>query len=373
MEEFTAGRFQLESYPSELNIPATTQCNLRCIGCSIHTTQTSIDITNEGFQRLFDAFPYATQVTIAGAEMFFDRDNSGYVQKIFTEGQQYPHLKFSGLTNGTLITEERAEFIVEKFSALYISLDSIEPEIFAHIRKGANLHQVIRNIRRIRDLKRLAGKTPTDFPRLRLNFIITEYSYMTLLGILDLATELEAYNIQFQAPWPGTFNAQNIFHNRHKTKTYFDMLTNVKKIARERNIIIEDRTLNTVFSRIPSLKKHLDGDLHQQYLLGKQTNSCSLPYTTLDFNFNGDAAFCCTAYPVLGNINTQTILEIWNSPKAQAMRKRLYSGRYYRDCKKSCVAGYVFPPRAIDEQVYRIFRILSIQIRKLLTRLKTTQ
>jgi MoaA/NifB/PqqE/SkfB family radical SAM enzyme len=57
---------------------------------------------------------------------------------------------------------------------------------------------------------------------------------------------------------------------------------------------------------------------------------CTRPFRFLNINFKGDATLCCVDYKGetnMGNVNEQTILEIWNSPKFNLYRLYLQNKR----------------------------------------------
>lgn len=239
------------------------------------------------------------------------------------------------------MTEERARMIVDKFDWINVSLDTTDPVQYAKIR-GASFYKVKKNIERIRDLKREAGKKNEDSPRLGLCFIITEYSYTNILEIVDMAKDLEARWINLQAPWKGTYEKENILFDRAKTEKYLSLVTIAEDKIKGSGIIIIDRTVNVILSNFPDLRKQLYINPHRRNL-GKGPQTCDIPYSALHITSYGNVFFCCTSPTPLGNINNDPVPNIWNSSAALEMRKRLQLGGYSKDCKENCVRGYILP------------------------------
>lgn len=342
--EYKEGKVHVESFPVQLSLYTTDTCNLKCIMCNIgQKVAPKITISEDGYRRVFDTFPYITTIALTGAELFYDKGNpSGYVRKIFDEGCKYPHLKFSGLSNGTLINEERARLVVDKFSWMNVSLDTTDPEEYARIRVGSKFNLVIRNLQHIRDLKLGKGLNPENDPRIGLCFIIMERTYKQVLQMVELAQELKARWIQFQAPWEGTLQDENIFSQRDKVEYFLSLIRLAEDKIKGSSLQVINRTYNKILHYFPDMKEQFD--IPQQLIVGKWPKCCEVPYKEAYIGSTGNVNVCCTSPTVLGNINTMSFREIWNSEKALGLRERILSGNY-ADCATNCVRGYILPSR----------------------------
>jgi len=64
---------------------------------------------------------------------------------------------------------------------------------------------------------------------------------------------------------------------------------------------------------------------------------CNYPFTHFEINNpDGAVTFCCNHHLVLGNINHQTIEEIWNGEKYQEVRKKFLEGKIFEICYREC-------------------------------------
>ena len=358
-EELRARKLTLESYPQMLAFYTTDTCNLQCIGCHIgRRIAPEISISDEGYQRVFDAFPHVKVIGIAGAEMFFDAGNPrGYVQKMFHEAAKYPDLRFIGFSNGTLLTEERIRMIVEKFDWIGISIDSPYPEVYKTIRVGAKLEHVVRNIKKISELKALKGRGRTDNPKIVLSSVIIDLTYRGILDLVDLADDAGAARIHLLEPWVGTYEKEYIFRDPVKTREYLDLRNEAVKRAQKLNIKVQDRTRNAIMNHLPSLKRYYE--FPESELVGKWPDCCNAPWNEMYIWRNGEARVCCTSKTIIGNINNNSIFEIWNSPEARAHRRRMLKGIYAKDCQDNCHRGYVLPhcqKKGLFQQISSLFR-----------------
>ncbi len=61
--------------------------------------------------------------------------------------------------------------------------------------------------------------------------------------------------------------------------------------------------------------------------------ACAAPFSSLYLDVRGNVRACCanSTYP-LGNITTQSLLEVWNGPETAALRRALLSDDYGRGC-----------------------------------------
>jgi MoaA/NifB/PqqE/SkfB family radical SAM enzyme len=358
-EEFEEKKIELECFPQMLALYTTDACNLRCIGCQFgKRTASKLSINEEGYRRAFEVFPFVKEIGIAGAEMFFDAGNpKGYVQKIFDEARKYPDLKFLGFTNGTLLTSERIELIVDKFNWVGISIDSPYPDVYKTIRVGGNLNKVIGNIEKISELKAQRGLGRTDHPKIVLSSVIIEPTYQCLLDLVRLAGDVGAARIHLLEPWVGTYEKENIFHDRDKTLEYLVIRKEAVEEARKLNIKVQDRTRNVILNNFPSFRKYLEASENEQ--VGKWPDCCDAPWNELYIWRNGEARICCTSKTIIGNINRDSISEMWNSPLALELRQRILKGHYEKDCQENCHRGYALPHckrRGLLAQVTSLFQ-----------------
>lgn len=69
---------------------------------------------------------------------------------------------------------------------------------------------------------------------------------------------------------------------------------------------------------------------------------CIVPFIRLELGTLGKVSACCPPYtkmPNIGNINNQTIEEIWNGKELRKFRKFLFLGQTNKTCKPTC--GYL--------------------------------
>lgn len=63
---------------------------------------------------------------------------------------------------------------------------------------------------------------------------------------------------------------------------------------------------------------------------------CSKPWTSFELEHDGRVAPCCMSKIDCGNVNDQTIAEIWNGPAYQEFRRSMAAGDWERTCRPEC-------------------------------------
>lgn len=115
--------------PRSVDVAITTRCNLRCTYCSHFTSagDVSEDLAKEEWLRFFEELGRCAvlDVTLQGAEPFCREDLSELIDGIVRN-----KMRFSILSNGTLITDETAAFLAAtgRCDRVQVSIDGSAPE-----------------------------------------------------------------------------------------------------------------------------------------------------------------------------------------------------------------------------------------------------
>jgi MoaA/NifB/PqqE/SkfB family radical SAM enzyme len=85
---------------------------------------------------------------------------------------------------------------------------------------------------------------------------------------------------------------------------------------------------------------------------------CSKPFDNIEVHLKGEVFFCCPSWlkTSIGDLETQQIKEVWNSPKAQMIRESILDGSY-RHCDKT-MCPY------IQSSKLEVFEDLSFDLQK---------
>lgn len=134
--------------PKSVDIDITDRCNLRCKYCYFYTSPADVktDLPAEEWIRFFGELNRCavTEVCLAGGEPFIRED-----LKDILEGVVRNRMRFSLLSNGTLITEDMARFLAStpRCNYVQVSLDGSGPETHDACRGSGAFDKAVSGIR----------------------------------------------------------------------------------------------------------------------------------------------------------------------------------------------------------------------------------
>lgn len=133
--------------PKSVDLEITSSCNLRCSYCSHFTSSgdVNIDLPKEDWLRFFEELSRnaVLNVCISGGEPFCRED-----LKDIIEGVVRNRMRYTILTNGTLITDEMADFIAStrRCDSIQVSIDGSIPATHDVFRGIGSFHKAIKGI-----------------------------------------------------------------------------------------------------------------------------------------------------------------------------------------------------------------------------------
>jgi MoaA/NifB/PqqE/SkfB family radical SAM enzyme len=189
-------------------------------------------------------------------------------------------------SNATLLTEERARGLIEAgLGAVTFSFDATTPETYAAMRPGADLQEVVANIRRFLRLRSTLGRVRP---------------HVTVQTIHPYAgPETHPYGTQPETP--------------PEVRAWFEGLgvdAFVSIVAHSWSGQMEDAALAA-----------------PNQTAGGWRIACRIPYTDLTIAWNGDAVTCCgdlNGQVILGNLWRENLYDLWNNSRFQAFRRAIH-------------------------------------------------
>jgi SynChlorMet cassette radical SAM/SPASM protein ScmE len=142
---------KLMKTPRSVDLSITNQCNLRCTYCSHFTGAGDVgqDLPKEEWLQFFEELNRCVvmNVTIGGGEPFFRQDLPELIEGIFRN-----RMRFNILSNGTLITEEMADFLAStgRCDGVQVSIDGSVPTTHDACRGEGNFHKAMQGIKSLR-------------------------------------------------------------------------------------------------------------------------------------------------------------------------------------------------------------------------------
>ena len=134
--------------PRSVDLDITNKCNLRCSYCYHFSSPGDVDkdLSKAEWLRFFEELNQCAvmNVTLAGGEPFFRKD-----LKELIEGIVENRMRFSILSNGTIITDGMAAFLSStgRCDHVQVSIDGSKPETHDTCRGKGNFFRAVAGIR----------------------------------------------------------------------------------------------------------------------------------------------------------------------------------------------------------------------------------
>lgn len=321
---------------NKLYIEITSRCNLNCQMCiqRVWNTPTG-DMPPATFRDLMDQvcqLPVLPTIHLGGyGEPTFHPDFLEIVRLAKATGT-----RVELTTNGTLLTPTVTEALLELgLDRLVVSIDGVTPQHYQDIRVNGSLQQVIDNLRHLFRLKIRRSGRHAD-PQVEIAFVAMKSNVADLPELSRLATRIGAWQVNVSNVIPHTPEMeQEILYERALTacayresrwavgvslpKLDWDgvTLSSMKQLARSRasltllNYSLSARNDYCEFVQAGYTAVRWDGQVspclsllydHPEYIRGRRKN--------------------VTHYS-LGNISTESLRAIWQSPEYSDFRNTL--------------------------------------------------
>lgn len=305
------------SYPSFIQLEPTTGCNLKCEMCEhSYWSQINRQMSYKEFVHIIEQFPFLDSINLTGiGESLLNKDfleMVGYLKK--------KKVRVFFNTNATLLNEKVSKKLVESgLDEIHISFDAATPETYNKIRKGADFHKVINNIKKLVETKKRMNK---DLPKIRIVCMMMKNNFYELPKLVELAKELGVDDISFFEIT--TFDKiKSMAIKGIDKKQAFSIFKRIEENAKERNIKTE---------------------ICSNSLLGTKYG-CILPWITCFITCEGYVMPCCQVTQKndrdkmierfsFGNLLEDDFRNIWKSKKYKNFRKSLKTGNLPSICKE---------------------------------------
>jgi MoaA/NifB/PqqE/SkfB family radical SAM enzyme len=329
---------RLNYFPLFIEVEVSTNCILSCPACARSIAPKELlgqNTTLETFKKIAPLFPYARLISFVGplGDPFLN-PNFWELHKMSKESGA----RTAFFTNALLMNEEHIEKVfIEKTDYVFFSIDSIIPEVYEDIKKGTDYNKVIGVVRRLIHLKR---EFKSELPIVCMNYIIQKKNINELPKVIEFAAREGIEKVWFTGL---------IIHNEESIENSM--------------FKIDYNYLSSSFKKVKILAKKLHIKIRlPQLLFPVKYRICCDPWRTMSIYYNGDVCACThfrfskpyyfyvennmirqgvINYPplIMGNINNECVLDIWNNKKYQELRLNLKKSLAEFPCK-SCYYPY---------------------------------
>lgn len=323
---------------------ATMRCNLHCEFCYVG------DLLNlEGewrqeltIEALSKAFPEQKdfQISLTGGEIFMRKDIMSVLDLFREKGYAAGYLT----TNGTIITEERAEALAD------LSAKGFLKHISVSVDGPKDLHDAARGLkgtfeRTTEGLKRLqsAAKRKGAPLRVSINTTVAHESLEALDQMVDVAEQLGVdaiglNHLMFSTPEEVAETVKMIGAADASVIATFvtpDPGLDVAQVRRKVAALAQKcKDRNILFDFRPKVHTQL---MDSYYTPGtKLEGRCLYPFLHARVSFSGKVFFCPFIRVEVGDLTESTLEQVWNGERYVDMRRRLLEHGIFPVCRRCC-------------------------------------
>ncbi len=323
---------------------ATMRCNLHCEFCYVGDLlniegewrqELSLDALAKAFPRK-DGF----QISLTGGEIFMRKDIMSVLDLFRSKGYACGYLT----TNGTIISEERAEALAD------LAAQGFLKHISVSVDGPQELHDVARGLkgtfeRTTAGLKRLqeAARRKGAPLRVSINTTVAHESLEALDRMVEVAEELGVdaiglNHLMFSTPEEVAETVKIIGAPDASVIATFvtpDPGLDVDRVRTQvQALAAKCRAKNVLFDYRPKVHTPL---IDSYYTPGtKLDGRCLYPFLQARVSFSGKVYFCPFIRVEVGDLTESSLEDVWNGEKYVEMRRRLLEHGIFPVCRRCC-------------------------------------
>ena len=323
---------------------ATMRCNLECEFCYVGDLlniegQWRQELTIDALRRAFPESP-DFQINLTGGEIFMRKDILSVLDLFREKGYACGYLT----TNGTIITEERANALADLAAAGFLKHISVS------IDGPGELHDIARGVkgtfeRTSAGLRRLqeAARRKHAPLRVSINTTVAHQNLEALEQMVEVAEELGVdaiglNHLMYSTPEEVAETVRLIGADDASSIATFvtsDPGLNIAQV-REKVTALQERCRqkNILFDFRPKVHPQL---IDNYYTPGaKLEGRCLYPFLQARVSFSGKVYFCPFIRVEVGDLAESSLEQIWNGEKYVALRRKLIENGIFPVCRRCC-------------------------------------
>ena len=348
-----------------VSLRITDMCNLRCHSCGqwgdngyllgeslkeLKQREVPVEVYKQLVDQIVDAGWSPVWYIWGGEPMLYP----GLIELLHYISER--GMTISLVSNATNIAR-RADDILETCKIIYLSVDGPNEEIHNMQRPG-----VTENYDNFTDVKAALETWSAEKERRNVAFpyivplsCITMYNIDDVVDLYKFTSQFADAQIFYLTWWMDSHSAQahtEDFERRFgfKPQTHYGWIGTWKDFDHGAifNRFEEMEKLSETQRRCPPLMMpHLNTreEIQTYYTDHNETfnyNQCVSIYMTMEIDSNGDVSLCRDYHDyIIGNIKTDTVMDMWNNEKARKFRTSISSDGIMPVCRRCCgLMGY---------------------------------
>ncbi|MBN2419460.1 MAG: radical SAM protein, partial [Deltaproteobacteria bacterium] len=313
------------SEPVFANIEITTQCNFKCRFCArTRMGKDALDMDKTVFRRILELLPHAYRVTLVGlGEPLMHPEICDFI-KIASSLNRRVGL----VTNASVLDSSLSkELISTGLESIAFSLDSVNQDNAALVRKGTYTDRVLENIRNFIKI--------ADATRPMAKAVFTALSVENILYFNDLVNVISTLGVDVMMLTDLNFqeNVKKTIWKNADDKIISSIRNTIKQAFSKRLPVLSVHGLEE-FGLRSRYREFLLLPPNQLYHRSEKRKFCLSPWQTAPVDVNGNITVCdCQPENVVGNILTEPFNEIWLGKKMTDYRRRMLSDNPPEACR----------------------------------------
>lgn len=330
--EIRQKKVYLESKVRVIHTTLTNRCDIKCPFCVyLNRYLPGWDMPANICEEIIQLFPYLQMCVWQGGESYLHPR----FKEIIRESIRFPNLEQTILTNGAFLNEEWVDLFsrIPEFH-LVIPIESIKKGTYEELRKGGSFERLKKNLNLFNSLRARSQHNLS----LSMNTIVMKRNYLELEEILDFAIENQFGQIILTPLYPNEseFNEREYLSpDDAEIRSYFsNFMPKLLEKANRNGIYLADR-----FTGIAIARQETQAEKDQiNYTEFPDKTICLAPWQQLFIESNGEVKNYCHCPFTIGNLNNNSIKEIWNNEMLIKQRQNILNYDY-RSCNEICVKG----------------------------------
>jgi radical SAM protein with 4Fe4S-binding SPASM domain len=276
--------------PAQIDFELNSRCNLKCPFCTHgHGQVENKTICFSEFAKIIDE---AVSIGVYSIKLNYINEPllNMDLERFISYAKEKGIVNIYMATNGVMLTKERGRKLIESgITKIFISIDAFSSETYLKMRLSKHYDKIIQNIN---DFFETRKSLNLQFPLVRVNFLKSK-------------------------------------ENIHELENFVEYWKNIADTVGVQDMI------------------HLPNSENNEQILEAEKRKdfkCSFPFKMLVVDSDKNILPCCTFHGrslALGNTETMTLQEAWNSKKMKDLQDMHQKGEYWKNefCKKCVIGG----------------------------------
>jgi MoaA/NifB/PqqE/SkfB family radical SAM enzyme len=310
---------RLASYPKRIYLEMTDACNLQCPMCAQTVfTAPGDELALDTVARVQHVLRYAELISFVGCGETLMHPQFMAIVSAAAQPQAETRI----ITNGILLKEEVSRQLIEQgLDQLWFSLDASTEDTYELIRGKRRLELILKNIRRLHELKKEAG---SECPHTALTFVARRDNLEELGDYVRLAADLgvEGVHVGYLIVYRKELAQQSLYYHQELS----DRLLLEAKAEAER--------LGLDFFGPQLFAEERPGP-------PPMGSKCIDPYDFVYVRAEGTLSPCCVNDRRMGGLLAEhSFEELWNGPEYRRFRRVVSTPEQDLHCKHCVLPGY---------------------------------